>query len=316
MGSRANYIIKKGESIEIRYTHWRANYLAQDLFMGIDAFLDFANQFEEKNELISDPWMEACALIDEDKKVLLFWESELARITSIRKVYLSQLKARWPQWELRYVEHEMLDIDQYLNIDYCSQQDKDFDYLDFHKLNATERKDYVSCYVIIKRSDELQCKKLYRGSNEQVALLGEKVLSFIKNIPGERLLKEEELDSHKILLIDLDDKHLIVNQYVNALAEELMKVWPAWKIEVGNFGYIHALEKMGVDTQNLKMPLDEAREALNEILSYSDDYNPKQMAENIVAKEENVQFHPNFFEDIKPKKSIGEKIKRFFKPKK
>lgn len=97
MGQRANYIIKEGNKLTIHYNHWRANCIASDLYLGEKRFLEFVNDCQLKDEIISEPWIEGCVIIDKPLRRLYFWEqffpTETSMINFICPNYLKNGKA-------------------------------------------------------------------------------------------------------------------------------------------------------------------------------------------------------------------------------
>ena len=110
MGQRGNYIIKTKDKVDIFYTHWRANFIVNDLLLGSKKFIDFIKQFDQKEELINEPWIEGCVFINMDSKKLLFWEIEQLFEFSVRQKYLEKLNEVWEGWEITFAEKEMYDI--------------------------------------------------------------------------------------------------------------------------------------------------------------------------------------------------------------
>src|SRR4051794_25035699 len=103
MGQRANYIIREASGeVSIYYTHWRANHIAQDLAMGPKRLEAFIKQFDLTDEIISYPWLEGIIYLNKQEKSLIFWESELLSLTSIREAYLNFLQNIWKGWEVAY----------------------------------------------------------------------------------------------------------------------------------------------------------------------------------------------------------------------
>ena len=84
MGNRANYILKRGNDFDIYYTHWKAINVAQDLALGQKQFIKLVKEFDNADELLDEPWIEACVLLDFDSKKLTFWETEMLFETSVR----------------------------------------------------------------------------------------------------------------------------------------------------------------------------------------------------------------------------------------
>ena len=122
MGQRGNYIIQSAGQFKIFYTHWRANLIAHDLLQGPKKYLAFVRQFEQRKELVNDPWIEGCVWVDLDAKTLLFWEIEQLLEYSVREAYLKILQDKWKGWKVSFAEKEMYDIEKLLGIDYTSCQ--------------------------------------------------------------------------------------------------------------------------------------------------------------------------------------------------
>ncbi|MFD2561261.1 hypothetical protein [Aquimarina rubra] len=315
MGQRGNYIIKTKDGIDIYYTHWRANLIANDLLLGKRKFIDHIQQFEKRDELINEPWIEGCVLVDLTIKKLLFYEIEQLSEYSLREAYLAILKDKWPGWKIVYAEKEMYDIEKELSISYTKHQETNFNRIEIERLKNDEVSDYVACFIILKKDGQVALKKLYTGSDEEVALVGEQLIDILQNKPSSPLVKESEIEIWDILLIDRDQKQLYVNQSITGLNEALVDLWPNWKIEIGSFGYIKLLEVAGYDTTELRMNQTEIDEHIKSILNYKDDFDPIKTAEKILENHQDVKFHPSFFENIKPKKTLLDKIKSIFKKK-
>ena len=95
MGQRANYIIKEGDKLTIHYNHWRANCIPSDLYLGETRFLEFVNNCKLHEEIIPEPWIEGCVVIDKPLRQLYFWEQFFPTETSVINFYLSQLSKKW-----------------------------------------------------------------------------------------------------------------------------------------------------------------------------------------------------------------------------
>jgi len=312
MAQKGNYIIKSENKVDIFYTHWRANLITNDLLLGTRKFIEFIKQFDKQERLINEPWLEGCVLVDLDTKKLIFWEIEQLFEYSVKQEYIRNLKKKWPGWQVTFAEKEMYDIENELEIDYTKNQDKDLGRMQIEGLINDTIDEYISCLIIIKKENNFKLKKLYTGSDEQIALLGEQIINILEDKPSYPLIKETEIDIWNIILINIDNKSLYINQSITGLKEELVDLWAGWEIEVGNFGYINLLEKAGYETNELRMKKSEIDERMKEILNYKDDFNPLKTFERILESGKDVKFHPNFFENIKPKKTFFEKIKSIF----
>ncbi len=115
-------------------------------------------------------------------------------------------------------------------------------------------------------------------------------------------MKENELETWRIVAIDVEKEKLIVNRYIHGLEKELTKIWKGWDVQVGNFGYIQILNQMGLETSELEMDNIEINEFINELLNVEDNFDPGIIASALIKVGKKVQFSSNFFEDIKPNK--------------
>jgi len=314
MGNRANYIIKKDKSFDIYYTHWRAINVAQDLTLGQKQFTQLVKEFDKSNELLSEPWIEACVLIDLDSKKLTFWESEMLFETSVRDEYLNHLKSIWKNWTIDFAENEMYTIENELNIEYTSKQEINLEFGSIDNLSdKPDDEDYFSCLVVIKEDNQTHIKYVNGGQDDQIALIGEPVINKLRTIQNRELKKENSDDFFSCLIIDIDNKTLWVNQSITGLKTELESLWKNWSINVGNFGYVKLLKNIGINTTELELNSDEAKNIVIEIFNKKDDFNPNDLAKKLVNEMgEDVQFNEHFFENVKPKKTFWSKIKGIF----
>jgi hypothetical protein len=91
MGQRANYIIKNHDQLIIHYNHWRANCIAADLYLGEKRFIKFVEECQLNDEIMNEPWIEGCVVIEKSAKRLSFWTWEFSNETSVIEYYVSEL---------------------------------------------------------------------------------------------------------------------------------------------------------------------------------------------------------------------------------
>lgn len=304
MGNRANYILKRGSGLDIFYSHWRAINIAQDLMLGERKFTTLVQQFSKANELLNEPWMEACVLLDFDQKRLTFWETEVLFETSIREEYLNQLKSIWTGWTIKFAYNEMFDIENELSIQYTAKQKIDLEYGSLEKLSDfSNDEDYFSCLIIIKESGKHSVKYVNGGHEEEIALIGELVIDKLKLMENRKLKREGNDDFFGLLIIDIDKKNLWVNMSINGLKHQLRFLWKNWNINTGNFGYIKLLREIGIDTMELELSPENVKKSITKIANGNDNFNPNDLAEKLIGKMgENIQFNEHFFENVNPKK--------------
>ena len=203
MGNRANYIIKKDKSFDIYYTHWRAINVAQDLTLGQKQFTQLVKEFDKSDELLNEPWIEACVLLDFDSKKLTFWESEMLFETSIRDEYLNQLKSIWENWTIDFAENEMYSIESELKIEYTSKQEIDLEFCSIDDLsNKSDSENYFSCLVVIKEDHQNHIKYVNGGQDDQIALIGEPVINKLRTLQKREPKKENSITQQKNKIVE------------------------------------------------------------------------------------------------------------------
>lgn len=314
MGDRANYVIKSGEEITIYYTHWRSIFIAKDLMSGPKKFISFVQQFDKRDSFLDNLWLEGCVLVDLDKQELVFWESEDLDDTSVRLKYLSLLQKKWINWQVCYSERGMYDIEERLQIDYVSTQEHTFEEADRLSVVNDSPNGSPLSLIVIKRSGQFEAKYVYQDILEGVLLLGKEIVDILLSKPSVPLHIEGEKYFAEIAAIDCDNNRLIVEYGMTSFHEKLAPIWKGWTIQVGQFGYIGLLKLAGLETSNLLMRQDEVDKRLLEITSKVDDFDPKSFAKR-VANQKGVKFHPNFFDNYNPKKTLWERIWDLFRGK-
>ncbi len=99
MGQRANLLIVTGGAYELCYTHHRANTLDHDLFWGPDYALGFirAQRRVTDADWLNDVWAEGGAVMDLDRRVLLWFGGEgVLYEVPLRRAHTRLMAASWP----------------------------------------------------------------------------------------------------------------------------------------------------------------------------------------------------------------------------
>ncbi len=302
MGNRANYILKKDNDFDIYYSHWRAINVVQDLTLGQKRFSKFVKKFDKTGELLNEPWIEACVLVDFDNEKLTFWETEVLFETSIREEYLNQLANIWSNWTIRFAEKEMFEIEKELNIKYTSEQKIDLEYGSLEQLSDfSENDEYFSCLVILKENNKYNVKYINGGQEEEITLIGEQIIGKLKQMKNRKLKKENSDNFFSFFIIDIDTNTLWINQSINGLEKELKSLWKDWNINIGNFGYIKLLKKIGINTTNLELKPEKIKKIIQtKIFNRKDNFNPNELAKKFIENMGNdVRFNEHFFQNVK-----------------
>ncbi len=301
MGQRANYIILDKDKKTIHYNHWRANSIATDLYLGEKLFLDFVNECQLNEELMNDVWIEGCVIIDLNTKSLFFWSLELTNDTSVIEYYLKELTKKWGDWKINILKNRMYDVEKILAIDYISNQTIETVYKPTkEEVVADIFEGWVATLVVIKKGTSIFVTKTGNLYIENIISFGQEIITLLKNKPSYDLPKEGK-DSYSCILIDEDNRKIFINESILGLIELSKENWLNYNLIIGDFGYIEILRFAGIETKDLEFSEDEIISQFSNIVQINDNFDPFELAEKIKQEQGNVEFNPNFFDNIKPK---------------
>lgn len=117
MGQRANLIIIEDGKYTLRYDHWCANRLDKILFWGIGYALDYFEAQDKVGEegWLDEIWAEGGAILDLDKKHLLWWGGEdVLYNVNLRLVYLKMQAKVWKDWTVEWANRGIVDLAEYV----------------------------------------------------------------------------------------------------------------------------------------------------------------------------------------------------------
>ncbi len=314
MGQRANYIIKDGDKLTIHYNHWRANCIASDLYLGEKRFLEFVSACQVNEVIVNEPWIEGCVLIDTVSRHLHFWTTEFLRETSVTNYYISELAKKWNGWEVNFLTNRMYDVEEILNIDYISQQE----FPELYKRSETDVladkiEEWETAVVIIKQDNELSVTKTGNLNVEAIVTYGKDIIPLLQAKSRTDLPKEEDEATYECVIIDTVEKKLYINESAFGLWEQSKSLWNNYSLTMGDYGYLRTIELAGIDTSSLKMPIEKVIEQFKSIVKPVDGFNPMEMAEELMKEDKDIQFNPDFFDNVQPKKTTIEKLKQGMK---
>jgi hypothetical protein len=311
MGQRANYIIKNGDELIIHYNHWRANCIASDLYLGEQRFLEFVSACQIDEVIMNEPWIEGCVIIDTASRHLHFWTMELSRETSVIEYYILELTKKWNGWKVNFLNNRMYDVEKILNIDYISKQELPKLYKRSEEDILTDKiEEWETAVVIIKNYDELLVTKTGNLNIEAIVSYGKDIIPLLKDKPQTDLPKEEDEATYECIVIDTAKKMLYINESAFGLWEQCKSSWSDYNLTLGDYGYIRTLELAKIDTSNLKMLTPKVIEQFKSIVKPVDGFNPYEMAEKLLKEDKDIQFNPDFFDNVRPKKTTLEKFKQ------
>jgi hypothetical protein len=310
MGQRANYIIKENDLLTIHYHHWRANTIAADLYLGEKRFLAFVKECKIHDELLDVVWMEGCVVIDLPERHLYFWFWEMIKSTSVVEYYLTQLQAKWEGWTIERLPNQMYDVERILGINYLSTQP----FTELFKVTEEmvvkdKPEEWENAIVVIKEGEALCVVRTGDLCIESIVSFGQEIIPLLKAKHNSILPVEEDDVPYECVVIDLSGKKVVINESSFGLLEQSRDLWRDFDFIMGNLGYIEVLELAGISASHLRMSEEKVMEEFNYMIKQHEGFDPLEFAKEFLKTEKEAQFHSDFFDDVRPKKTLFEKIK-------
>lgn len=102
MGNRANFVIVQDQDWQLYYSHWAGCRILDALIGGPALALRYAQSLRRcaKNEWTDPVWADGGAVVDLDRRRLLFFGEELMVTMNERRALMSALAAIWPDYAI------------------------------------------------------------------------------------------------------------------------------------------------------------------------------------------------------------------------
>jgi hypothetical protein len=156
MGQRANLIIvEDGEHI-LRYDHWVANRLDEILFWGVGYALQYFDAQEKvaENGWLDEIWAEGGAVLDLDKKYLLWWGGEdILYELPLRRIYLKLQSKIWEGWTIEWAHRGIVDLAEYVGYPKEKVLSEREDLSSAKELKIAEKKSWLHTIGSIKKAN-------------------------------------------------------------------------------------------------------------------------------------------------------------------
>src|SRR5215510_2962609 len=231
MGQRANLVIVRHQNWFLYYDHWCANRLDIELFWGPR----LAAEFIEQREPLSDPddwldevWCEGAAVLDEDRKVLVWYGGEdIEYDLSRRRAFLDLMKCQWQGWEIRWATGDIVEVGGYVGL----PADK---FLVEKEINLE-----AGFKVYPEGNDTLltvrqqgQCLAARVFGEEEGLILGKSQLTMLLDVAREPSLIWDEMPTGGLNIdVDAPSLHYWRSQPVAGIQERVQRSWSGWQTE-------------------------------------------------------------------------------------
>jgi hypothetical protein len=114
MGARAQYVVVAGGAWQRYYSHWAAGRVVDDVLPGPAAATRCFRANREIDEWLDDVWCEGAALVDHDRRILLWFA--FADSWADHMAARAVLARTWPGWDVRFAHDGMGDLTHHLGL--------------------------------------------------------------------------------------------------------------------------------------------------------------------------------------------------------
>ncbi len=116
MGNRANFVIVKDQDWQLYYSHWAGCRMLDALIGGPALALRYAQSLRQcaKDEWVGPEWADGGAVVDLDRRRLLFFGDELMVQMQERRAMMNVLAAVWPDYAICWAYDGIADVAGYV----------------------------------------------------------------------------------------------------------------------------------------------------------------------------------------------------------
>jgi hypothetical protein len=119
MGNRANFVIVKDQDWQLYYSHWAGCRILDGLIGGPALALRYAQSLRRcaKDQWVDPMWADGGAVVDLDRRRVLFFGDELMLEMAERRALMSVLAAVWPDYAICWSYDGTLELAGYVGAD-------------------------------------------------------------------------------------------------------------------------------------------------------------------------------------------------------
>ncbi len=119
MGNRANFVIVKDQEWQLYYSHWAGYRILDALIGGPQLALRYTKSLRQcaKDQWVDQLWADGGAVVDLDRRRVLFFGDELMARMQERRALVSVLAAVWPDYAIRWAYDGTAELAGYVGVE-------------------------------------------------------------------------------------------------------------------------------------------------------------------------------------------------------
>lgn len=116
MGNRANFVIVKDQDWQLYYSHWAGCRILDALIGGPDLAVRYARSLRQcrKDEWVDPLWADGGAVVDLDRRRVLFFGDELMVTMPERRAVMTVLSLVWPDYAINWAYDGTAELASYV----------------------------------------------------------------------------------------------------------------------------------------------------------------------------------------------------------
>ncbi len=119
VGNRANFVIVKDQEWQLYYSHWAGYRILDALIGGPQLALRYTKSLRQcaKDQWVDQLWADGGAVVDLDRRRVLFFGDELMARMQERRALVSVLAAVWPDYAIRWAYDGTAELAGYVGVE-------------------------------------------------------------------------------------------------------------------------------------------------------------------------------------------------------
>ena len=303
MGQRANYVLVEGGKWDLYYSHWSANRADQDLFWGPAHSIEFVRRQERTDAWLDDVWCEGGALVDTDRRLLLWFGGEDIRWEVPRhRLTFALMRRVWRGWTVRWAFEGLGDIVDHLGLSrdmVRSGRDRSIPPLDYFLSDlesaaavvSLERDGQVSLHGIADGPQDL-----FRHSPDLVDLFAARATPAARAPAPVKLQGDDGVRGGAHIDPARRRVDFWETDYCQDLAVDAARSWPGWHLEHHGDRFESQLERTGGALQFELPSQRHVLERLRASLLHTSTFDPNELLATLHKEHQgrDVQVNPHF----------------------
>jgi hypothetical protein len=234
MGQRANLVLIENGEWQLFYDHWIANSLHYELLWGPSITVDYLRGMkkQEPDSWLDEIWCEGAALVDLDRKHLLWFAWEIAYCWHEIDALMALLRYQWQGWTVGWAWQGLVDFVRYLGLPDHLVIDPNWEQPKIRLVEQTDFDEDSTTLASYKQHGEYRVGRIFGWGGLSSELDGDDLAASLALLQATELVWPEAIDGPQYgIHFDCDSQTIYYwqTQVLSLGPERLAALWPNWK---------------------------------------------------------------------------------------